>query len=364
MTGSPILVGRSAVLALCCLLGINGEISAQDDPDAKRATISRLISTVEYGVPDSPAFELLPDRPSEVAHAVTPKDFKSALSTWRDGQKLRIGAALDTRPLVRSGGSLAEYQTSWFRQAAFRTVLAAGTAAAVEGSTDVVIAGGLRIPLVDRGDPRADPTFNQQLAEAYAKGLEDQGPPPFDATKEQLAERAAIASKAIEPLREAYRRNHWNALKVDLGAAGSVQASKGLISRDSIQADRVGIWGAVALPIVRMGQLTISGKASWLHTDSLVDESSRQSFGARLRVFPSERLSFSGEVARIWSDHNRDPAQDDRWNHLAVVVEWYVPELEGWVGVGYGGDADRRSDNKNQLSLTYTIYRQRLLEAP
>ncbi|HEU5170712.1 MAG TPA: hypothetical protein VFU46_09245, partial [Gemmatimonadales bacterium] len=316
-------------------------VAAQGPDSLRRAAISRLIAGIEYGLPDAPAFELLPDRPSEVVHVVTPKDFKSALSAWHDGSRLRVGAALDARPLVRSGGSLAEYQRSWLRQAAFRTVFSAGTAAAVQGSTDVVVAGGLRIPLVDRGDPRADAAFNQRIALAYNAALDSLGPPPFLATFDTFVARSAIASAALQPLRDAYRRDHWNALKLELGVAGSIQASSGSISRDSIQADRIGLWGAVAVPIVRVGQLTIAGKAAWLRSDSVIAESSRRTLGARLRLFPSERLSLSGEVARIWSDHGDASALDDRWNHLAVVVEWYVPELGGWVGVAYGGDADR-----------------------
>lgn len=351
--------GRAVLLLL---LATRAAGAQEEAPNLKRAAIGHLISAVEYGVPESPAFELLPDRPSEVVHVVTPKDFKSAFSSWRDGSKLRVGAALDARPLVRQGGSLAQYRGSWWRQAAFRSVLSAGTATAIEGSSDVLVTAGLRIPVIDKGDPRADAALVERLAQAYNRAIEALGPPPFDATLETFVARSAQASAALDTIREAYGRAHWNALKLEIGVAGSVQASSGSIAVDSIQAGRVGLWGAFAVPVLRFGQATVSGKRVWPHTQIPTDESNRSTVGARLRLFPTEQLSLSGEYARVWSDHRGAAALNQRWNHLALAAEWYVPELKGWLGVGYGGDTNRPVNNQDQLSLTYTIYRQRLLE--
>lgn len=338
---------------------------AQGDKEkAKREAIGKLMSTVDYGVPDSPAFELLPERPSEVTNVVTPKDFKSAVSAWHDGAKLRTGLALDSRPLVKSGGSLQQYQSSWLRQAAFRTVLSAGTSAAMQGSTDVVIAGGLRIPLIDKGDPRADRKYNDSLALVYDSAIEALGPPPLRAPFDTFVARAAKASVALDPVREDFRRKHWNAVKLELGLAASLQASSGIIRRDSIEADRAGLWGALAVPLVRVGQLTIAGKTAWTRSDTSVAETNRSLVGARLRLFPSEQLSLSAEFARVWSDHSRDTSHNDRWNHLAAVFEWYVPELKGWLGLAYGGDTKRRDDTGDKLSFSYAIFHQRLMEAP
>jgi hypothetical protein len=362
--------GRVALGAwLAAILGTAGPVTALAQQEemtarAKRDAIGALVSTMDYGVPESPAFELLPERPSEITDVVTPTDFKSALSAWHDGNKLRTGAALDTRPLVRSGGSIQQYRSSWLRQAAFRTVFSAGTSAAVEGSTDVVLAGGIRIPLIDKGDPRGDQAFGDRLAQAYDSALATLKQPPFDATMATFEARAETASTAIEPVREKFRREHWNSLKLELGLAGAIQAASGAVQRDSIQADRVGLWGALALPIVRYGQLTIAGKTAWTRSDTATAETNRSLAGARLRLFPSDQISISAEFARVWSDHSRDPSIDDRWNHLGLVFEWYVPELKGWLGVGYGGDTKRRDDNGDKLSLTYAIYHQRLLTSP
>ena len=116
------------------------------------AAIVALVMAVPYGVPDSPAFELLPDKPDQVTHASTPNDFQGGLVSWLDGSRVRVGVAADTRPFVRAAGSPGKYRASWIRQAAFRAVFGAGTAAATSGSKDVVVAAGVRIPLVDCGD--------------------------------------------------------------------------------------------------------------------------------------------------------------------------------------------------------------------
>ncbi|HEY7637179.1 MAG TPA: hypothetical protein VH763_16630 [Gemmatimonadales bacterium] len=359
--------GRTCAVA--CLLSLLGALPAtkswaqSDQEKVKREAIGKLISAVDYGVPESPAFELLPEQPSEVTNVITPKDFKSALSAWHDGSKLRTGLALDSRPLVKSGRSLKEYQSSWWRQAAFRTVLSAGTSAAMQGSTDVVFAGGIRIPLIDKGDPRADAKYNERLATLYDSALAKLGPPPLRAPFDTFVARAAKASVALEPVREEFRRSHWNALKLELGLAASLQASSGIVRRDSIQADRAGLWGALAVPVVRVGQLTIAGKTAWTRSDTSIAETNRSLLGARLRLYPSEQLSFSAEFARVWSDHSRDTSRNDRWNHLGAVFEWYVPELKGWLGLGYGGDTKRRDDTGDKLSLSYAIYHQRLLES-
>jgi hypothetical protein len=353
-------VSGRAVLLL--VLATRAAGAQEEAPNLKRAAIGRLISAVEYGVPESPAFELLPDRPSEVVQVVTPKDFKSALSSWRDGSTVRVGAALDARPLVRQGGSLAQYQGSWWRQAAFRSVLSAGSAAAVVGSSDVVVAAGLRIPVIDKGDPRADAALVERLAQAYNRALEAQGPPPFDATTETFVARSAQASMALDTIREAYGRTHWNALKVEIGVAASAQASSGRIARDSIQPGRVGLWGALAVPVLRFGQATVAGKSMWPHTETPTEETNRSILGGRLRLFPTEQLSLSGEYSRVWSDHGNASNLNQQWNHLALAAEWYVPELKGWLGVAYGGNTSRPSNNEDQLSLSYAIYHQRLLE--
>jgi hypothetical protein len=341
-----------------------GGASAQDTASVRRETIGRLISAVEFGLPESPAFELLPDRPSEVVHVVTPKDFKSALGSWHDGSRLRVGAAIDARPLVRQGGSLEQYRRSWWRAAAFRTVFSAGTAAAVEGSRDVVLAAGFRVPLIDRGDPRADDSLNAALGAAYAMAITKLGQPPFDEPFSTFVARSMKASPALDSIRKAFSRAHWNDLKFEIGVAGSVQASSGRVVLDSIQAGRVGAWGALAVPVLEVGQLTLAGKAIWPSSDSAHTEKDRQSVGGRIRFFLDERLSLSGEFSRVWSGQESSSGPDQRWNHLALLAEWYVPELKGWLALAYGGDADRPGEDKDQLSLTYAFSRQRLIEPP
>ncbi|MDQ6827727.1 MAG: hypothetical protein M3081_02545 [Gemmatimonadota bacterium] len=330
---------------------------------SRRTALSGLLAPVYYGIPTSPAFALLPNQPTEVANIATPKDFQYNFKAFHDGLKLRAGVAVDTRPFVASVGDLDDYNSSWVKRAMFRTILSAGTATAIDGTSDIIAAAGVRIPLIDNGDARGDPAFLESLSRAYNKALIAQGPPPFPPNRDSLDARAVRASAALVPLRDEYAASHWNALKLDVGFAGSVRAKgAAATSRDSLQQNRAGVWSAFSLPISTFGQVTIAGNAIWARADSLRGETSRQVAGARAVLFANPRLNASAEVAGVWSKHGNATNLDERWTHFGGIIEWYVPELKGWIGGGYGGDSSRRSNPGDRFAVHYAIYRDRVLK--
>jgi hypothetical protein len=319
--------------------------------------IGELIQYADYGVPGSPAFELLPEQPSEVVHALTPKDFLSQIRTWTQGGKLKLGVAADTRPFVRSGGTLAQYQASRWRQALFRTVLSVGIAANHDHMNDAVFATGLRFALWDNGDPRRREVVSK-VEQSYLNALGQLGPPPADASREELAARSARASKAADATREVARRNYWNAFKVDLGLAGSAGSHGAATEFDSLEQNRAGVWLAASLPVGSWAQLTGSGKASWARADSVTQETQRQSAGVLLRAFPTAQLSLAFEASRLHQRYELDGR--NRWTtRLAGAAEMYVGELKGWVGVGYGADPNGKEE---KATLYYALYHVRKLE--
>jgi hypothetical protein len=352
----------ASVLLQASAIGAQGAVAAATKTDsARRASVASVLNPVYFGVPYSPAFELLPDKPGEVTHILTPKDFQSHVMTWHDGRQLRAGVALDTRPFISSAGDLASYARSWRRRVAFRSVLSAGTVLASEGASDVIFAGGLRVPLVDFGDARADTAYQDSLAAAYTRALQGLAAPPFGASTEALEARAAKAREALTPLRDSFAIRSWNKLKLDVGLAASGRASGGETSRDSLSNERAGVWTAMSLPVGPLGQLTLAGKSVWARTDTSTKERLRGVVGARLVVFANARVSASVEGARIWSRFRSDSLNDD-WNHFGGLVEWLVPELGGWIGVSYGGDGSRREKTANKLSLHYALYKDRILQ--
>ena len=351
---------RAALLAL--LLACAPPLAARpaaagSDP----AALAAMAQDANVGVPGSPAFELLPEQPSEVVNAATPKDLAARLRTWSSGGRLWAGMALDARPLVQASGSMTRYRSSWLRRMALRTVLSAGTAVPTEGSRDVLFALGVRLPLVDRGDPRCDSSYQERMARAWDAAASAAGPPAFGASAADLAQRAESASVALDSLRQAFTGGHWNALKLDVGFAGSGTAREGRLNPDALMRNRGGVWAAAALPVGHVAELTVSGKAIWARTDSSTQESGRQAAGARLRVFPAQVLGLSLEAARVWSRCRGDAALNDSWTHLAGVLEWYIPELKSWVGVGYGGDLARNGNPGTRLEFHYAISKTRVM---
>ncbi len=323
-------------------------------PDSsQKADLVKMVGGISYGVPSSPAFELLPNKPSEVTHVLTPHDFQSAVSTWFDGNKLRLGIAVDSRPFVQSIGDITDYQASAWRQILFRTVIGLGTSAATEGSRDVIGAVGARISLLDRGDPRLDSGLQEDLARAINAKLTAAGQPRFGETAADVKKRLAGAT---QKLRDEFVAKHWNATRVDVGFAGSARLTGGAVVRDSLEGNRVGVYVAASTAIGRIGQAAAVGKAAWIRPDSASQETGRHIAGARLRVFPSESVSLSVEAGRTWSRHERAGSLDERWNHYAAVLEWYIPEFRGWLGIGYGGDTSHRDRKGNGIELKYAFY--------
>lgn len=61
-----------------------------------------------------------------------------------------------------------DYQNkkNWLKRVLWRTVFSAGTASESKINSDVFIGVSLRIPLIDGGDPRADPGYTKTLEDA------------------------------------------------------------------------------------------------------------------------------------------------------------------------------------------------------
>jgi len=144
---------RRAVCATCAAHAIAVPGPAYGQATAARAGVAEMIEAVSYGVPTSPAFALLPDQASEVTHLLTPSHLQGAVASWFDGTRLRGGAALDYRMLSGTNGNMRAYRRSGWRRIAWRSIAAARTAGASGDAADVLFAAGVRIPIVDGGDP-------------------------------------------------------------------------------------------------------------------------------------------------------------------------------------------------------------------
>ena len=334
------------------------------DNPAKRAAIAALIGSCDYGVPASPAFALLPGKPTEVIHALTPHDLQASALSWFDGQRLRAGLALDSRPFVESVGSMLRYRASEAARIRFGTVISAGTVTTGKGSSDVIVGLGIRVPLVDCGDPRRDDRLLDSLGMSLVSAIRgSSGQPDKDLNETAADVQRAIDANKSERLAifNRWKAQHWNALRWELGIGGSARSSAGFIRGDSFFSHRAGVWTSASGALTSSGQWTLAAGTTWIRADSTRQETGRQVAGASLRTLVGERLSARAEVSGIWSRHLRATALDEDWRHIAGVLEWYVPEIKGWVGFGYGGDTPHQGRSADGVQLTYAFYRDRVL---
>lgn len=315
-----------------------------------------------FGVPGSPAFELLPNKPTEVTHVVTGSDVKASFAQLVVDSKLGTSASIDVRPLAFRGGTLQQYREDRLRRVAWRSVLAVGTAPAGDDSGDVFGAIGLRIPILDRGDPRLDTAYLRALEAAVAAPFTDQPPDP-DAVGSGWIEDRLRGSAREDSIREAWSARNWNAERLEVGLAASARVRSGALEPDSAIGDRFGAWLAYARGLSTWGELTLNGKTAGVRAVDPGDETRRDVLGARFRVRPTTWLALAVEGARVWS--HREGAATADWTHVALGLELPTGILSDWLGEGWillavGQGTDTEEDGL-ALELQYTVNRNRTL---
>ena len=281
------------LLAVVCLCVAPPSFSQDADPGAEER-LADAINAIDFGVPSTPAFELLPDRPGEVVHILTARDFQSNIAMIFDGNQVRPAFAFDARPFVGMGGTLVDYNESFGRRLAWRTVMSIGSAAAPDRTEDALLSVGFRVPLIDHGDPRASMTHINGLESAYIDAMDTQ--PRFDESLGAYTRRLAEASVRADSIRNDFHNMKWNALKLDVGFAGMFRLRDRRLDKENFFNDRAGFWLASGLPLLgTAGQLMMSAKLSWSRADSAAAESSRQVVGARARIFVTESMESSAD---------------------------------------------------------------------
>jgi hypothetical protein len=325
-----------------------------------------IINEVSYGVPSSPAFELLPDKPSEITSLVTPHDIATNVSNVIVNGRLKTGFAFDIRPLAYQVGSLELYQKpkSWLKRIIWRTVLSIGSAPKNDEGHDVFLAAGIRVPIIDGSDPRADVAYLANLESAYVAALNRNQ--ALNLNKDLLIEAQLRADNLdndslVKSVRETFLTNSWNKPKWDIGIAASTRAADGDFGKGSLFKDRIGLWTSAGIGLNKYAQITISAKSAWISVQSDTLESKRNVVGARTRLLMGENFAFSGEYAKVFSRY-RSPKLNENWNHVAIVLEIKLPLVGGWLTLGYGGDSARRTNLNSKFVFSYAISTDQILK--
>ena len=327
--------------------------------------IKKLLNDLNYGVPSSPAFELLPNKPSEVIHLSSISDLTGHINNFISNGKLQTGEAFDIRPFAYQIGSLTEYQHNPIKRILWRTVFSIGTSATTDNKSDIFVGVGLRIPIIDNGDLRANLHFTDLIESHQLVSLNQYPQPTNEERNNPALYRKRISKlrdiKSMKDIRDSLLSKTWNAQRLEVGIGNSERAASGFFRSDSIFKDRIGIWIAYGIPIGSKGQVTLSGSNTWISAKSDTSENKRIVLGSRARYFFSNSFALSGEYAYIKSNHELTNLSEN-WGHLAIVAEIKIPALGGWVGLGYGGDSSHRTNTGANFMFNYAIYTSRQIK--
>lgn len=337
-----------------------------------------LVNAVGYSVPTSPAFELLPNQPSEVSNMVTPRDILATVPTFINKGKVKTGIAADVRPFSYLVGSLKKYQENTASRIFWRTVVSIGTAPDPNQNNDAFLSTGIRTTLIDKGDPRANTDYTKKLSETFSKAISEIPPVAGLGTSledeqkklDKAISDTTIALQSVAKFREQFIKESWNEFRLDAGYAYMARALNGSYRSDSLKGDRWGIWVAFGGGIGKKEswfrqnvQLNSTIKVTRIvSTPTEKSETGRYVVGGRARFFISSNVAFSLEAAQLWSEYRKTPGLNENWTHFAAIAEINIPALGGWLTFGYGGDTAHRTAADSKFSFSYAVATNRIIK--
>jgi hypothetical protein len=357
-----VAIAAVALVGLFCPHGL----AARQDSNAQRQEALRGLFG-DYGVPTAPGLVLFPGKAEEISHISTPKDFAAHAVSFVSGWRLKSGAAFDFRPSL-AVGTLTQYQQSWLRQAMFRSVISLGTSGTADtASSDVLLGFGIRIPLIDRGDPRADRGYIDSLETDYAKAANGVLRPTVQqfmqdssALQRYLTLRREAGDSATAARRKRFIDTHWNAFRLDLGIGATILAPGGDLRPEDFRRDRLGAWLSAGVPLGSIGQGILAARTSTSQVVQAEDESSRTLVGGAVRLFlPGRSIALRAEASQTWGRHRDSIALNEDWRHFAMGAEFRIPAIGGWLNIAYGGDTSHGNKPPAALLFTYAVFKNR-----
>jgi hypothetical protein len=297
---------------------------AERNPNAESAAVK----TAEgFAVPESPAFTFLNFAPATVTRPNTPRDFVAALANGIDESgHVRQGISLEVTPaylIPGLGVGLREYQRSFFKRLLSNAQLSVATVRASGDTAATDLGLGLRLTVLDNGDPMRDSAYVNQLGAAML-ACPASTPPDFKPSLTCLGE-------AADKLRLPYLKSHWNSTRLTMAFATGLRFDQSQVSKTS----PVGWngWAALTAPLGTGGQMI--GYFAFTHRPELsgVPKFSSVDFGGRVLVGSPTFNAFAELVGNSRFD---TPVKTD--NSTAAWsggIEFKAAE-NLWLSTGFG----------------------------
>jgi hypothetical protein len=292
------------------------------NPNADAAAVK---TAEQFATPESPAFTFLNFAPATVTRPNTPRDFVAALANGIDETgHVRQGISLEVTPaylIPGLGAGLDAYQTSQFKRILSNTQLSLATVRASGDTAATDLGVGLRLTLVDRGDPMADSSFTKALGDAM---LSCKPRLPGESVLPCLGEQA-------DKLRAPYLKSHWNSTRLTVAFATGLRFDQSQVANTSALGWNG--WAALTAPIGTAGQMI--GYFAFTHRPELsgAPKFSSVDFGGRVLVGSPTFNAFAEVVGNSKFD---TPVTTDKSSAAwSGGVEFRAAE-NLWLSTGFG----------------------------
>ncbi|HKO98837.1 MAG TPA: hypothetical protein VJU86_17690 [Pyrinomonadaceae bacterium] len=326
---------------------------------------------VDLSVPESPAFTVLGVTPETVTRPTTPREFATSLLNGVDQRgNFQTGLALDFVPFLTFFGdqtSLFSYKRSRLERFLARTQLSfATTKGATTEDKSARLALGVRLTLLDKGDPRLDEELNNCYRDALNDPrLDDFDTPPNAEAPEvkarRLASREKILAEVVKPCNDEARKRNWNGTGWIVGAAPSWISETG--ETKNFHWNGGGFWTSLAYGFEGVSALQDNSQlilhARYRNNEIVPDTANAGQFlsqdsyffGGRLRIAPGSgaKSIFSVEGNYIRSRLNK--GLYDNSTRFSLGLEQRIADGI-WFSLALGGQGGRADGENKPFVLT------------
>jgi len=261
-----------AIVVVVALAVIPPTLRAQGD------TTAAAVEQAEFSgaVPESPAFTFLGVSPARIERPGAARDFALALLNGVDAAgRAQQGFALEVSPWYLVPGyaiGLDAYQRSWFKYMVANAQHSLGTARAAGDSGSTDLATGLRLTLLDRGDPMRSRAFTKALGDTVLRACAPETP--------GVAVEPACVGKVAAAQFTAWTAGHWNARRLSFAVATGLRFVGSATGNSRYRGIR--FWLAGANPIGRSGQAVAQVAYTQQPAEGGDSRFSRVSYGVRI----------------------------------------------------------------------------------
>ncbi|MDP4207236.1 MAG: hypothetical protein Q8928_00345 [Bacteroidota bacterium] len=283
---------------------------------AQKDSIKAGWGSLDYSIPESPAFNLLGNNPDNILKPSSVRSIALNIGNYylANGSSIPKNFAVEIAPLLLNPkASLNEYNKNTFL---YRTRLSLGSNVLSNGAYEM--AEGIRFTIIDKTDLRCNDDFLKILYQTCTntsvvinKAIEDyvkSNPSEYKNSieaKEAYKTDAAFKAKindlskhyftndmvnpdSISKIRDIKRQKLWNAAIWEVGLAAMQHSSDSLINHSRFS--KIGLWTTYGSHLSMNDQLLIGGKLSMV--DSLSKWHCNVTIGARYYYGSNELRAF------------------------------------------------------------------------